>query len=122
VKDKTDNLLNVADFYDNESDDEFDKIAMRDIFKEIISDYKKIAKKCQRQGVDIGNTEEEQFEKLFKDGSISEKQFVITDMKDRIICLMDLCSYVPVKIRRKYSKDLVDLLDSGFDYLEISEE
>ena len=95
---------------------------MRDIFKEIISDYKKITKKCKRQGVDIGDTEEVQFEKLFKDGSISEKEFVITDMKDRIVCLMDLCAYVPVKIKRKYCKDLVDLLDSGFDSIEISEE
>lgn len=118
MKENIDKLLNVANFYEDESDDRFDRIAMRDIFREIISDYKKIVKKCQRQGVDIGPTEEEQFEKLFKEGSISEKEFVITDMKDRIVCLIDLCSHVPDKIKRKYMKDLVDLIDDGFTVFE----
>lgn len=115
-------ILNIADLYEADLEDQFDDFEIRDIFKEVISDYKKIAKKCKRQGVDIGATEEDQFEKLFKQGSIEEKQFVITDMKDRIVYLMDLCTYVPEKIRRKYSKDLVDLLDCGIDYLEFKEE
>lgn len=118
-----DKLLNVAYIYEDDlSDYHSDNFSIADTFKEIILDYKRITKKCKRQGVDIGSSEEKQFEKLFNEGSISEKEFVITDIKDRIVCLMDLCVHVPIKIRKKYCKDLVDLLDDGFDSLEFSEE
>ena len=118
MKDKQD-LLNIADLYQNNFDDEIiDSQCIKDIFKEVISDYKRMVSKCNRQKIDIGTSEEEQFQKLFNGGSIEEKRFIIEDLRERVMYLIELCPNLPKNIRRKYRKDLVDLLDDGFIVFE----
>lgn len=118
MKDKQD-LLTIADLYQNNFDDEvIDAQCIRDIFKEVISDYKKMVNKCNRQKIDIGTSEEAQFQKLFDGGSIEEKKFAITDLRERLMYLIDLCPNLPRNIRKKYCKDLVDLIDDGFTVFE----
>lgn len=113
------NLLAIADFYKDNFDDEIiDAQVMKDIFKEVISDYKRMFRKCTRQNLDIGSSEEERFQKLFDCGEIDEKQFIITDLKERVLYLIDLCPNLPRNIKKKYKKDLVDLIDDGFTVFE----
>ena len=112
-------LLNIADLYQNNFDDDtIDTQCIKDIFKEVISDYKRMVSKCNRQKIDIGTSEEEQFQKLFDKGSIEEKKFAITDLRERVLYLIDLCPNLPRNIRKKYCKDLVDLIDDGFTVFE----
>lgn len=116
-------LDTVADLYAADLfDDQFDDISIRNTFEEIVKDYNKMARKCRRQGYDIDCSDEKRFQKLFERGTIEEKEFVITKMRDRVLYLIDLCPVVPMSIKKKYCKDLVDLLDDGFESLEIIEE
>lgn len=107
-------ILSIAENYEEDiEEDRFDTEDMKNIFEEIIKDYKKLVKKCKRQGIDIGKTDEQKFEDLFNDGSIKEKNFAIDNMQERIKYLLDICEFVPIKIKRKYRKDLVDRINDG---------
>ena len=110
---KKNDLLDVDNDYqkcliEDEDFDCDDKESLKKTFKDIISDYKKVLKKCKKEGIDTGVSEEQQYQKLFELGDINEKEEIISEMKDNIKSLLDLCN-IP-EIASKYFKDLVDIM------------
>ena len=112
-----DNILKIANEYevnlgnlgfdDNESADE-----IKDLFRDIIKDYKKMIRKCERDGIEIDDDIKE-FEVVLEDGSCEEQYGAISNVKDKIVNLMDLCGDdVPEKMEEKYRQDLFDLMKS----------
>lgn len=107
-----DNLLKYAEQYQESLENEHNESSpeeVRDLFKSIFNDYKKMLKKCKKQGIDIDNDIEE-YEVLLEDGSCKEQIDAVENVQDKIINMMDLCDNVPQSLESKYRKDVVDLI------------
>jgi len=116
---KEDNLLKVADDFEKSLIDQgydscFDDKDLADTFKEIMDDYKTVVKSCDKEGIDIGNDEINEFKENFICAELlSEKEVLIEEIKEKIISLMNLCDNIPEKISEKYACDLFDLIDDA---------
>lgn len=113
-----DNLIRMAEKYQESLiDDGFedyldDEKGVITLFNNIIKDYKRMMKRCKKEGVDVGDVmmEVELAQEEFKSSeTASEKHNLISRIKDRIICLMEICDDVPIGIDKKYRKDLFEI-------------
>lgn len=109
-------LLTVADeFEKNLSEMGFEEcyneVELAETFKGVMSDYKKMIKTCEKEGLDVGEFELDKYEEEFVSGEVDEREEMIERIKERIISLIDVCESVPQKISQKYTKDLFDMIN-----------
>ena len=109
------NLLETADDYektlvDGGFEDSFDHVTLAATFKEIMHDYKKMIKVCDKEELDIGETHVDEYKEQFESANVDEKSEIITQLKTRVESLAEACDDVPASIITKYFKDLVDLI------------
>ena len=108
------NITDIADEFEKSLNGGFEECfeeeGLANTFRECMQDYKKILKTCEEDGIDVGETEEKEFQEDFICGSSGDKEEIIDQIKERIVSLIEICDDVPQKLEEKYIKDLVDLL------------
>ena len=115
-----DNLLKIAEQYHKsleEEDEDIieDEVSACILFERILNDYKKMMKSCKKEGHDVGDIVKEvkEMEMEYKTcDTLCEKQNFFSRVKDRIVCLIEICNDTPKHIAKKYcDKDLFDLFE-----------
>jgi len=116
MRKKEDNLLKLAEKYEESFSFMYDDIDEKEINKlctSVIKDYGRIYKICKIEGLDPGDSEEIDYKNDFNVSTAEEKEDLIKRVKDRIASLLEVCEKVPNDINRKYSnvKDLVSIFE-----------
>jgi len=116
MRTKQDNLLKLAEKYEEGFSSEYDDIDEKELnklFASVVRDYGRMYKRCSKEGVDTGDSEAKDYKDDFKLSTSEEKEELINRVKDRIASLAEECEVVPEDIDNKYSrtKDLVSMFE-----------
>lgn len=116
MRKKEDNLLKLAQKYEESFILDYDDMSEKEInkmFSSVIKDYGRLYKRCKIEGLDPGSSEENDYKSDFKISTAEEKEDLIKRVKDRIASLLEVCENVPKDIDEKYSnvKDLVSMFE-----------
>ena len=109
-----------TDFFSESVEDE----SLSDIFKEAISDYKRLIKRCKNEGLDLSSCDYEEYSKEYKTSTtIEQRREIFASLQDEIKNLLDSCDLPPKDITKKYSDDLVTRIENGIiDGFEVFED
>ena len=115
-----DNLLKIANKYYNDLVDSNLECYLKNetniayVFKTALNDYKRMLKQCKKEGIDVGDDVSE-IDSIVYEYKISEfksdKTNLISRIKDRVICLIEICDEIPPFLDKRYRKDLVEMFD-----------
>jgi len=114
MRKKEDNLLKLAEKYEESFSSDYDDMDEKEInklFASVIKDYGRIYKRCKIEGLDPGTSEEKEYKEDFVISTAEEKEDLIKRVEDRIASLLEVCERAPRDINKKYSKvkDLVSI-------------
>ncbi len=110
-KEAIDNLSGDSRSYD-EFYDSVDEEEISSLFKESIIDYKRLFKRCSKEGAELDNESESYIEE-YDSSSPSARLQVIANLQEQIQEMISLCENPPKYIVDKYSDDLVARIGNG---------
>ena len=116
MRTKEDNLLKLAEKYEEGFTSDYDCMDERELnrlFASVIKDYGRVYNRCSSEGADPGDSEAKDYREDFKVSTAEEKEDLIARVEERIASLAEICDIVPKDISNKYSreKDLVSLFN-----------
>jgi hypothetical protein len=115
-------LSDCADLSAEISFDSIDDCEITSFFKKTLLDYKRIVKRCEREGLEISN-DIDLYKEEYQSASTVKRLEIIAGLQDQIKTMISSCESPPKYISQKYSEDLVSRIEEGIiDGFEIVDD
>lgn len=104
---------------DDPCEEEFEREEIDAIFRKSVSDYRRLAKRCEKEGTSISDAAAEYKAEFEMSPSIADRMAILENLRGEIQSMMSACS-PPGDLIEKYSDDLVSRMERGdMDFTEL---